>query len=90
LGEKRKGEGKMNKKAFGLSLSFVLLICTCLSAQADDHDDFLFEKGDIYATPMAGAIFYLDDSQREAFSVEVHPVFQALSLVLPAFYAGFP
>ena len=56
----------MNKKAFGLSLSIVLLMCMCLSAQADtDDDDFLFKKGDIYATPMAGAIFFLDDDQTD-------------------------
>ena len=50
----------MNKRAFGLSLSIVLLTCMPLSVQAGD-DDFLFKKGDIYATPMAGGNFFLDD-----------------------------
>ena len=50
----------MNKRALGLSLSMVLLICMPLGVQADD---FLFKKGDIYGTPMAGVIFFTDDSQ---------------------------
>ena len=45
----------MSKKLFGLSLIIPLLMCIPLSVQADDNE-FLFEKGDIYGTPMAGAI----------------------------------
>jgi len=51
----------MSKKLFGLSLMIPFLMCMPLSVQADN--DFLFEKGDIYGTPMAGGIFYLNNSQ---------------------------
>ena len=53
----------MSKKLFGLSLIIPFLMCMPLSVQADEADnDFLFEKGDIYGTPMAGGIFYLNES----------------------------
>ena len=51
----------MSKKLFGLSLIISFLMCIPLSVQADDNE-FIFEKGDIYATPMAGGIFYLNES----------------------------
>ncbi len=51
----------MSKKLVGLSLIIPFLMCMPLSLLADS--DFLFEKGDIYGTPMAGGIFYLNESQ---------------------------
>jgi outer membrane protein OmpA-like peptidoglycan-associated protein len=51
----------MSKKMFGLSLIISFLMCIPLSVQAEN--DFLFEKGDIYGTPMAGGIFYLNNSE---------------------------
>jgi len=53
----------MSKKLSGLLLVVAFLMCMPLPVRAEN--DFLFKKGDIYVTPMAGGIFYLDDSDAD-------------------------
>jgi outer membrane protein OmpA-like peptidoglycan-associated protein/opacity protein-like surface antigen len=65
--KKRKGEGKMSKKLFGLSLIIAFLMCMPLSAPAEEEPvPITLREGGFYATvPMGGGIFYLKNSDAD-------------------------